>query len=64
MGASEVMKIDGTRLDFQDGPWILIRLSGTEAKVRVYGEAREKVRAWKWSSDVNQFLKEELMTRP
>jgi len=42
MGTSKVMKIDGTRLDFSDGSWILIRPSGTEAKMRVYGEAREK----------------------
>jgi len=42
MGASDVMRIDGTRLDFPDGSWILIRPSGTEAKMRVYGEAREK----------------------
>ena len=42
MGTSKVMKIDGTRLDFSNGSWILIRPSGTEAKMRVYGEARDK----------------------
>ena len=42
MKTSEIMKIDGTRLDFPDGSWILIRPSGTESKMRVYGEARDK----------------------
>lgn len=42
VGSSEVMKIDGTRLDFPDGSWMLVRPSGTEAKMRVYGEARNK----------------------
>jgi len=42
MKTSEIMKIDGARLDFPDGSWILIRPSGTESKMRVYGEARDK----------------------
>jgi phosphomannomutase len=30
---------DGVRFSFSDGGWILIRLSGTEPLLRIYGEA-------------------------
>ncbi len=36
---SEVSEIDGFRVDFGDGSWALVRMSGTEPKVRVYAEA-------------------------
>ena len=39
-GGEEVLEIDGFRVDFPDRSWILIRKSGTEPKVRIYGEAR------------------------
>lgn len=32
--------LDGKKIIFQDGSWILIRLSGTEPVARCYGEAR------------------------
>lgn len=38
----EVLDIDGIRVDMENG-WVLIRPSGTEAKVRVTAEARENV---------------------
>ena len=34
-----VNHVDGVRLDFDDGSWLLVRLSGTEGAVRVYAEA-------------------------
>jgi len=37
---SGVTIIDGIRLDFEDGAWILMRPSGTEPVVRYYAEAR------------------------
>jgi len=37
---AEVLTIDGVRVDYEDRSWILIRKSGTEPKVRFYGEAR------------------------
>ena len=36
----EVLDIDGRKLIFDDGSWLLIRPSGTEPKVRFYVEAR------------------------
>lgn len=35
----EIIRKDGTRLDFTDGAWLLLRPSGTEPVVRVYAEA-------------------------
>lgn len=37
---SEVITLDGTKLVFDDGSWLMIRPSGTEPKVRFYIEAR------------------------
>lgn len=36
---AEVTTIDGVRVDYPDGSWILVRKSGTEPKIRIYGEA-------------------------
>ena len=36
----DVITIDGTKLVFDDGSWLMIRPSGTEPKVRFYIEAR------------------------
>jgi len=36
---SEVVTIDGLRVNFPDKSWLLIRKSGTEPKIRIYGEA-------------------------
>ncbi len=38
-----VNNIDGTRLDFEDG-WLLIRVSGTEPRIRVTAEAKSEAR--------------------
>lgn len=37
---SDVIIVDGTKLVFDDGSWLMIRPSGTEPKVRFYIEAR------------------------
>ncbi|MFQ5989306.1 MAG: phosphoglucomutase/phosphomannomutase family protein [Candidatus Methylomirabilales bacterium] len=37
---TEVQRVDGTKLLFEDGSWLLIRPSGTEPVVRLYVEAR------------------------
>ncbi|MGD0884003.1 MAG: hypothetical protein ABSA46_03850 [Thermodesulfovibrionales bacterium] len=36
----DVITVDGTKLLFDDGSWLMIRPSGTEPKVRFYLEAR------------------------
>ena len=36
----QVITVDGTKLVFDDGSWLMIRPSGTEPKVRFYIEAR------------------------
>ncbi|OGW40299.1 MAG: phosphomannomutase [Nitrospirae bacterium RBG_13_39_12] len=38
----DVITVDGTKLVFNDGSWLMIRPSGTEPKVRFYIEARTK----------------------
>ena len=39
-GKEKVLEIDGFRVDFPDDSWVLVRKSGTEPKVRIYGEAK------------------------
>jgi len=40
----EVVKIDGFKYIFEDGSWLMIRPSGTEAVVRVYAESSNEKR--------------------
>lgn len=40
----DILRIDGIRITFEDGSWVLIRASGTEPKIRFYLEAGEKAR--------------------
>ena len=50
---ADVTKVDGWRFGFEDG-WSLVRLSGTEPKVRITAEAREAARAdelLQWARD-------------
>ena len=37
---SQVIDIDGRKMIFEDGSWLMIRPSGTEPKVRFYVESR------------------------
>jgi phosphomannomutase len=37
---AQVITIDGTKMIFEDGSWLMIRPSGTEPKVRFYVESR------------------------
>jgi phosphomannomutase len=41
---SEIRQLDGLKLVFKDGSWIMFRASGTEPKTRVYCESADPVR--------------------
>ncbi|QLG60842.1 phosphoglucosamine mutase [Halorarum salinum] len=47
--------IDGHRLDYGDA-WVLVRPSGTEPKVRIYAEARDRNRAERLAENVREAL--------
>ncbi|MFN3268377.1 MAG: phosphoglucosamine mutase [Zestosphaera sp.] len=36
---SEILTIDGLRVNYTDKSWLLVRKSGTEPKIRIYGES-------------------------
>jgi phosphomannomutase len=57
-GAVRITLIDGVRIDYSDGSWILLRRSGTEPKVRVYAQAREKGRLLEMLGRVNSMVKD------
>ncbi|MEM2009678.1 MAG: phosphoglucomutase [Thermosphaera sp.] len=40
----KILTIDGVRCDYSDDSWFLIRMSGTEPKIRIYSEAKTKQR--------------------
>ncbi|KXA90397.1 hypothetical protein AKJ57_04190 [candidate division MSBL1 archaeon SCGC-AAA259A05] len=41
----DMVTVDGVRLEFENGDWVLIRPSGTEPYIRITAEANEKSRA-------------------
>ena len=41
-GISQVLEVDGIRIECTDGSYVLIRVSGTEPKARVYVGAKEQ----------------------
>ncbi|MCE4600859.1 MAG: phosphopentomutase/phosphoglucosamine mutase [Desulfurococcales archaeon] len=43
-GAVDILEIDGVRITYDDSSWILLRVSGTEPKVRIYAQATGKQR--------------------
>jgi phosphomannomutase len=52
---ARIDRTDGLQMEFDDGSWILLRLSGTEPLLRIYTEAAtleasrklgEQARAW------------------
>jgi phosphomannomutase len=55
--------VDGLRLDFDDGSWVLVRASGTEPKVRLYAEARTVDRLRSAVSEVLELIASSLSRR-
>lgn len=53
---SEVITVDGRKMIFEDGSWLMIRPSGTEPKVRFYVESRTE----KGTSDLVKAAREML----
>jgi phosphoglucomutase len=53
---ASVVRTDGLKLVFDDGSWVLYRLSGTEPVVRVYSEARSKAESTKLSAAAKKWV--------
>jgi phosphomannomutase len=51
-----VDRTDGLKLEFSDGSWILLRLSGTEPLVRVYTEAASADAASRLAEDAREWI--------
>lgn len=60
---AEVLSIDGLRVDYEDSSWVLVRPSGTEAKVRIYAEARDLSRLKEVVSNLLNVCREYLKVR-
>jgi phosphoglucomutase len=53
---SEVVRIDGLKLVFEDGSWVCYRVSGTEPVVRVYSEASSREALEKLSAAAKKWI--------
>lgn len=51
-----IIDIDGYRFEYPDESWILVRMSGTEPKIRIYGEALSIDRLREISSTVDKLF--------
>ncbi len=54
---AEENTMDGLRLDFEDGSWILVRASGTEPKIRLYAEAMDRRRLEELVGEVDAIIR-------
>lgn len=55
-GREHVTEIDGIRIDYEDRSWILVRQSGTEPKIRIYGQARTPDKLKEIMASVRQII--------
>ena len=55
---TEIISIDGRKMIFEDGSWLMVRPSGTEPKVRFYVESRTKKGTVDLVETARQMLKE------
>lgn len=51
-----IIDIDGYRFEYKDESWILIRMSGTEPKIRIYGEALSTDRVREITSVIDKWF--------
>lgn len=57
MGPLSVSNVDGIKLNFADG-WLLVRMSGTEPKIRITAEARSEARVHQLYDECIRVIKE------
>ncbi|WP_409199887.1 phosphoglucosamine mutase [Methanobrevibacter sp. DSM 116169] len=57
----EINSIDGTRLTFEDGSWVLIRPSGTEDYIRITLESKDEKRAENISKICEEIIKNNII---
>jgi phosphoglucosamine mutase len=55
--AVDALTIDGIRLSFKDGSWILVRPSGTEPYIRITAEGKTREKAQKNARKASKLLK-------
>jgi phosphoglucosamine mutase len=55
-GVSAVEEVDGLRISFEEGSWVLVRPSGTEPCLRVTCEARTEEEARRRMREVLSLL--------
>lgn len=59
---SNVNNIDGIRITFEDGSWVLVRPSGTEPYIRITLEGRTKTRAEEIKNISTEFIEKILIS--
>ena len=55
---SEIRRLDGVKVVFKDGSWVMFRSSGTEPKTRIYCEALEQARLEELLATAKKVLEE------
>lgn len=54
---SNIINVDGYRFEYHDGSWVLVRISGTEPKIRLYAEAETLERLREITETVDELVK-------
>ncbi len=59
-GVDQVLEVDGVRIDYKDGSYVLIRVSGTEPKARLYVGAKSQQTLDKTASVAKKIMEQVL----